>query len=69
MFERQDWELFRTIDGLSHKAGVPREKIAALIAKELADNALDDSTACKVGLLDGDGSLHKCQIYSQSRGL
>lgn len=55
MFERQDWELFRTIDGLSHKAGVPREKIAALIAKELADNALDDSTACKVGLLDGDG--------------
>jgi hypothetical protein len=52
MFERHDWELFRTIDGLSHKAGVPREKIAALIAKELMDNALDAGTSCEVGMLN-----------------
>ena len=52
MFERQDWELFRTIDGLSSKAGVPREMIASLVAKELMDNGLDESESCEVGLLD-----------------
>ena len=40
-FVLEDWERFRTIDGLSSKAGVPREKLAALVAKELMDNALD----------------------------
>ena len=55
MFERQDWELFRTIGGLSSKAGVPREQIAALVAKELADNALDEGESCDVGFLDGGG--------------
>ena len=58
MFERQDWELFRTIEGLSHKAGVPREKIASLIAKELMDNALDESESCDVGLLDDDAGFY-----------
>jgi DNA topoisomerase VI subunit B len=52
MFERQDWGLFRTIDGLSSKAGVPREMIASLVAKELMDNALDESESCEVRLLD-----------------
>ena len=52
MFERQDWELFRTLDGLSAKAGVPRERIASLVVKELMDNALDESESCDVGLLD-----------------
>ena len=57
MFEREDWELFRTLDGLSSKAGVPRERIAALVAKELMDNALDSNKgeSCDVGLLDGNG--------------
>ena len=40
-FVLKDWERFRTIKGLSSKAGVPRGKIAALVAKELMDNALD----------------------------
>lgn len=53
MFERQDWELFRTINGLSHKAGVPRDQIAALVAKELVDNALDESESCDIGEVDG----------------
>jgi len=52
MFVREEWELFRTIDDLSHKAGVPRDKIASLVAKELMDNALDASESCEVGLLD-----------------
>lgn len=53
MFEREDWELFRTIEGLCSRAGVSRDKIAMLVAKELTDNALDTGMSCKVGLLDG----------------
>ena len=57
MFERQDWELFRTIDGLSSKAGVPRDMIASLVAKELMDNALDESESCDIGLLDDNAGF------------
>lgn len=62
MFVREDWELFRSIGDLSHKAGVPREKIAALVIKELADNALDASGSCEVGELGNDG------FYVQDKG-
>lgn len=41
MFEREDWTLFRNIGTLGQKAGVPVRRLAALVAKELADNALD----------------------------
>ena len=57
MFEREDWELFRTPDGLSAKAGVPRDKIASLVAKELMDNGLDESESCDVGLLDDNAGF------------
>jgi len=57
MFERQDWELFRTLDGLCARAGVPRDRIASLVAKELTDNALDTNTSCKVGLIDDDAGF------------
>jgi hypothetical protein len=55
MFERKDWTLFRNSGTLGQKAGVPVEKIAALVAKELTDNALDAGAVCRVGLLDGNG--------------
>jgi hypothetical protein len=42
-FEREDWTLYRNVDGLQQRAGVPRESLAALVAKELADNALDEA--------------------------
>ena len=57
MFERQDWELFRTIGGLSSKAGVPRDMIASLVAKELMDNALDESVPSEVGLLEDNAGF------------
>jgi len=62
MFVREEWELFRSIGDLSHKAGVPREKIAALVAKELVDNALDASVSCEFGELGDDG------FYVQDKG-
>lgn len=41
MFQREDWTLFRTLGTLGQKAGVPVRHLAALVVKELADNALD----------------------------
>ena len=40
-FEREDWSLFRTVEGLQQKAGVPKHMLARLVLKELADNGLD----------------------------
>jgi DNA topoisomerase VI subunit B len=56
-FVLEDWERFRTIDGLSSKAGVPREKLAALVAKELMDNALDAGAdeQCRIEQVGNDG--------------
>lgn len=39
LFSREDWTLFRSLETLSQKAGIPSKKIPALVAKELADNA------------------------------
>jgi hypothetical protein len=41
-FEREDWALFRTIEGLQQKAGVRKHLLIRLVLKELADNALDE---------------------------
>jgi hypothetical protein len=53
LFEREDWTLFRSLTTLPQKAGVPLHWLPRLVAKELADNALDAGGACRVGLLDG----------------
>src|SRR5262249_17815051 len=40
-FQREDWALFRTVDGLQQKAGVPKDRLRRLVLKELTDNGLD----------------------------
>jgi hypothetical protein len=42
MFERADWTLFRTVEGLQQKAGVPAQRLRRLVLKELGDNAFDN---------------------------
>lgn len=54
-FEREDWTVFRTIEGLQQKAGVAKSKLTRLVLKELADNALDTGAATKVGPLPSGG--------------
>jgi hypothetical protein len=54
-YERDDWTLFRSLETLGQQAGVPTRKIGAVVAKELADNALDSDSACRVGVLPGNG--------------
>ena len=50
-FEREDWSLFRTVEGLSQKAGVPPNKLRRLVLKEIADNGLDTGAHVELGCL------------------
>jgi hypothetical protein len=48
-FERADWSLFRTVEGLQQKAGVEKSKLRRLVLKELADNGLDENAKVRIG--------------------
>jgi hypothetical protein len=52
-FERADWTLFRTVEGLQQKAGVPAVRLRRLVLKELGDNGLD-AGQINFGLVDDD---------------
>ncbi len=54
LFHRDDWTLFRNLTTLGQKAGVPRERLGALVLKELVDNALDAGAKVAIGRT-GDG--------------
>jgi hypothetical protein len=54
-FEREDWTQFRSLRTLSQISGVPPDHLRRLIAKELADNALDTGCNCRVGELPDGG--------------
>jgi hypothetical protein len=54
-YVREDWTLFRSVRTISQVAGVPPERLRRLVAKELADNALDACGICRVGELPGGG--------------
>ena len=54
-FEREDWALFRTVEGLQQKAGVPTHKLIRLTMKEIADNGLDERRKVRIGNLPGGG--------------
>jgi len=53
MFQRDDYTLFRNLATLGQKAGVPRERLAALVLKELADNGLDAGAKVTATALPG----------------
>jgi hypothetical protein len=55
MCRREDWTDFRTLETLCRRGGVPLELIPRLVAKELADNAIDVSGSCRTGLLEDGG--------------
>ncbi len=55
MYEIEEWEEFKTLDGLCRKAGVQKEQIASLVAKELVDNALDVSASVSIEKVGNDG--------------
>jgi hypothetical protein len=54
MFERADWTLFRTVEGLQQKAGVAAQQIRRLVLKELGDNGLDGGGRIEYGLVEPD---------------
>src|SRR5215831_11445534 len=47
-FERADWALFRTVEGLQQRAGVPKRLLRRLVVKELVDNGLDNGGKVKI---------------------
>jgi hypothetical protein len=53
--KRGDFTKFRNLNDLPRAAGVPVEDLKKLVIKELADNALDVSGACRIGLLEDGG--------------
>jgi hypothetical protein len=55
MYEYADYTLFRSVRTISQLSGVPPELLRRLLAKELADNALDISGTCRVGPLPDGG--------------
>jgi hypothetical protein len=55
MCVREDWTDFRTLESLCRKGGVSLGLIPRLVAKELADNAVDASGSCRTGLLEDGG--------------
>ena len=53
-FVRADWALFLHPDRLPQKAGCPRERLRAMILKELVDNALDAGATASLAEVDRD---------------
>jgi len=54
-FEREDWSLFRTLEGLQQRAGVSKNLLSRLVLKELADNGLDNGAKVTVESLPYEG--------------
>jgi hypothetical protein len=52
-FERPDWTVFRTPEGLAQKAGVAVPLLRRLVLKELGDNAFDTGAAVRYGRING----------------
>ena len=53
-FVRADWALFLHPDRLPQKAGCPRDRLRAMILKELVDNALDAGADVTLDQIDPD---------------
>jgi hypothetical protein len=53
-FVRADWALFLHPDRLPQKAGCPRDRLRAMILKEVVDNALDAGADAALDQIDPD---------------
>jgi hypothetical protein len=65
-FEREDWCVFRTVEGLQQKAGVAKHNLFRLVLKELTDNGLDENTKVRIGSLPGDSGYF---VEDDGRGI
>jgi hypothetical protein len=63
---RPDWTLFRSLNTLGQRAGVPLHRLPRLVAKELGDNSIDVSGSCEYGLVSA--SDDELEFYVQDAG-
>jgi hypothetical protein len=71
-FERADWTIFRTIQGLQQKAGVSQQYLRRLTLKELTHNAFDASDKLLRGTKVRVGELRTRAAYfiqDEGRGI
>jgi hypothetical protein len=54
-YVREEWTMFRTLQTISQKSGVEPGLLRRLVAKELADNSLDERATCRIGKLESGG--------------
>src|SRR3954454_12547514 len=53
-FVREDWALFLHPDRLPQKAGCSRDRVRAMVLKEVVDNALDAGAVATLAQVDPD---------------
>jgi hypothetical protein len=58
LLAREDWKMFRNLGTIAQKAGVPRDKLRALVYKEIVDNALDANPGVPCEFEERDGWFH-----------
>ncbi len=68
MFEREDWTLFRTVEGLQQRAGVSAERLRRLVLKELADNGLDTGGSITVDQIETTG-VYRARAVASNKAL
>lgn len=69
MFEREDWMLFRNLNTLAQKAGVPQHKLAILGCKEIVDNAQDSAENGHSAAVDLKAIPNGFIVQDQGRGI
>jgi hypothetical protein len=68
-FQREDWSLFRTIEGLQQRAGVPKRLLPRLVVKEIADNGLDNGTEVKIETIAEDDAVMGFVVQDDGTGV
>ncbi len=68
-FQREDCSLFRMIEGLQQRAGVPKRLLPRLVVKELADNGLDNGAEVKIEAIAEDDAVVGFVVQDDGTGI
>lgn len=70
ILKREDWLLFANVNTLTQKAGVSKDQLVKLVAKELTDNALDAGANARTEAFMGTRETGSClQVTDDGEGI